>query len=100
MDIPFGGEEGEVVVVVPDFFYASGDRRLRDRSARGRLASRFATWWIVQSNFPLAHPLTITYTVSRSADWDVKTFSNGHTDYPRGRAASNRSRRRVWDSVE
>ena len=23
----------------------------------------------------------------------------GKTDYPRGRAASNRSRRRVWDSV-
>ena len=30
---------------MPDFFFhASGDRRLRDRSARGRLASRFAVW--------------------------------------------------------
>jgi len=30
-DIPLGDEEGEVVVIVPDFFYyASGNRRLRD----------------------------------------------------------------------
>ena len=50
--------------------------------------------------FPLARPLIIRYTLPRSADWAVKTLSNGHTDYPRGRAASNRSRRRVWVASE
>ena len=50
--------------------------------------------------FPLARHLIIEYTVLRSADWAVKTLSNGHTDYPRGRAASNRSRHRVWVASE
>ena len=50
--------------------------------------------------FPLARPLIIRYTLPRSADWAVKPLSNGHIDYPRGRAASNRSHRRVWVASE